>query len=204
DVARLSRAIIQEFPEILKISKQQTFTYDNITQRNWNPVIFRDSSVDGLKTGLTRESGHCIDATALRGGRRLIAVVMGGPSWRASADDIEALLDYGYRFFQNRTVMTAGEAVGAIDNPLLSPVHVPVGPAETVTLTLPASKKLALGKSLHLDPVPDGRIAKGAIVGKVAIDLDGKTYETVPAVALLAAAPAGLEQRLLYKIKSLL
>ncbi len=204
DVARLSRAIIEAFPEILKISKQQTFTYDNITQRNWNPVIFRDSSVDGLKTGLTKESGHCIDATALRGGRRLIAVVMGGPSWRASADDIEALLDYGYRFFQNRTVMTAGEAVGAIDNPLLSPVHVPVGPAETVTLTLPASKKLALGKSLHLDPVPDGRIAKGAIVGKVAIDLDGKTYETVPAVALLAAAPAGLEQRLLYKIKSLL
>lgn len=203
DVARLSRVIIRQFPEILKITQQKTFTYNNITQRNWNPVVFRDASVDGLKTGLTKESGHCIDATALRGGRRLIAVVMGGPSWGASAGDIEALLDYGYRFFENRTVMTAGEAVGAIDNPLLDPIHVPVGPARSLVLTLPASRKLALSRTLQLGPLPDGAIARGAVVGTVAIGLDGKPFETVPAVTLAAVAPAGLEQRLIYRIKHL-
>jgi D-alanyl-D-alanine carboxypeptidase (penicillin-binding protein 5/6) len=203
DVAHLSRAIIQNFPEILKITQEKTFTYNNITQRNWNPVVFRDPSVDGLKTGLTKESGHCIDATALRGGRRLIAVVMGGPSWGASAGDIEALLDYGYRFFQNRTVMTAGEVMGAIDNPLLDPIHVPVGPARTLVLTLPTSKKLALSKTLQLQPVPDGPIAKGAVVGTVAVGLDGTAIKTVPAVALAAAAPAGLTQQLMYKIRHL-
>ena len=63
DVALLSRAILQDEPEILNISKMQSYTYDNITQQSWNPVLFRDPTVDGLKTGLTDESGHCIDVT---------------------------------------------------------------------------------------------------------------------------------------------
>jgi D-alanyl-D-alanine carboxypeptidase (penicillin-binding protein 5/6) len=203
DVARLSRVIIRQFPALLPIASEKSFTYGKITQRNWNPVIFIDPSVDGLKTGLTQESGHCIDATALRHGRRLIAVVMGGPSWAASADDIEALLDYGYRFFQNRTVITAGELVGALDDPLLDPVHVPVGSARTVVMSLPIGKKLAFGRRLDLRRPLAGPVGKGQIVGKVAIGLNGKTIATVPAVALAAARSAGLEQRLVYKLKHL-
>src|SRR6202044_3479593 len=78
DVALLSRAILQAEPEILDISKQQSYTYNKITQQSWNPMLKIDPTVDGLKTGLTRESGHCIDATAMRGNMRLIAVVTGG------------------------------------------------------------------------------------------------------------------------------
>ena len=90
DVALLSRAILQDEPEILNISKMQSYTYDNITQQSWNPVLFRDPTVDGLKTGLTDESGHCIDVTAVRNGVRLIAVVTGGPSWHASTAAIRS------------------------------------------------------------------------------------------------------------------
>ena len=103
DVALLSRAILQDEPEILNISKMQSYTYDNITQQSWNPVLFRDPTVDGLKTGLTDESGHCIDVTAVRNGMRLIAVVTGGPSWHASTAAIESLLDYGQKFFTDAT-----------------------------------------------------------------------------------------------------
>ena len=203
DLARLSRVIIETFPQVLKISGEQYFTYNKIRQPNWNPVIFRDSTVDGLKTGLTNESGHCIDATALRDGRRLIAVVMGGPSWKASADDIEAILDYGYRFFANQTVMTKDDVVGAIDDPLRDPVHVPVGAAKTVVMTLPTSKGMTLSKKLTVLPNLKGNIAKGDVVAQIAIGLNGQTIETVPAVALVAAKPAGLGQRLMYKLKQL-
>lgn len=203
DVARLSYILIRRYPSLLKISSERYFTYNKIKQRNWNPVIFRDPSVDGLKTGLTKRSGHCIDATALRGGRRLIAVVMGGPNWKASADDIEALLDYGYRFFADRTVVRAGELAGAIDNPLLNPTHVPVASAKTVVMTLPASKNFALATKLSLALDLKGPIAKGATVGEIAIEAQGKRIGEVPAVTLISTEPAGFAQRLIYKIKSL-
>jgi serine-type D-Ala-D-Ala carboxypeptidase (penicillin-binding protein 5/6) len=203
DLARLSRNIIARFPDILEVSKQQYYTYNKIRQRSWNPVLFRDSSVDGLKTGLTDASGHCIDATASRDGRRLIAVVMGGPSWSASSNDVEALLDYGYRFFKNRTLVSRGETVGALDNPLRDPTHVSLGAGKTVVMTLPASPGVKLDRVLSLLPARNGAIAKGAVVGEVAIRLNGKTIATAPAVTLTASQPAGLEQRLVYKLKQL-
>ena len=204
DLARLSRVIIETFPDVLKIAGEQYFTYNKIRQPNWNPLVFRDSTVDGLKTGLTDESGHCIDATAVRDGRRLIAVVMGGPSWKASGDDVEALLDYGYRFFDNQTVMKAHDVVGAIDDPLRDPTHVPVSAAKTIVMTLPASKNLPLTKTLTMLPNLKGPITKGEVVAHIAIGLDGKTIETVPAVAVVAAKPAWFGQRLMYRLKQLL
>ncbi len=201
DLARLSRVIIESYPDVLKIAGQQYYTYNKIRQPNWNPLVFRDATVDGLKTGLTDASGHCIDATAVRSGRRLIAVVMGGPSWKASADDIEALLDYGYRFFGNQTVVKVDEVVGAIDDPLRNPTHVPVSAAQTVVMTLPASKDMPVSKTLTAMSGLKGIIAKGAVVGQVTIGVRGRTVDTVPAVATIASKPAWIGQRLLYELK---
>jgi D-alanyl-D-alanine carboxypeptidase (penicillin-binding protein 5/6) len=207
DVALLSREIIRQFPQILKITKEESYTYNNIKQRNWNPVIFRDPSADGLKTGFVKDSGHCIAATAERDGRRLIAVVMGTPSWHAGTDDVEALFAYGYRFFRDVTVTKAGAPIGAIDDPLLDPTHVPVGAAKTVLLTLPSGgnepQKTGVTTTLTLRNGLQGPIAKSAVVGEVAINLHDKTIETVPAVALATANPAGFTQRLMYRLKQL-
>lgn len=204
DVARLSQALIKEYPQLLDVTKQQHYTYDKITQRNWNPVVFRDLTVDGLKTGLTAESGHCIDATALRDGRRLIAVVMGGPSWGASSDDIEALLDYGFRFFTDQVVLAAGEVVGSIKNPLMNPSEVAIGTDKPYVVVLPASKQSVPTKALELTAKLKPPIAKGEVLGTVAISLSGTTLVSAPAVALSAAAPVGLVQRWLYDIRQLL
>lgn len=204
DVARLSQALIKEYPQLLDVTKQQHYTYDKITQRNWNPVVFRDPTVDGLKTGLTGESGHCIDATALRDGRRLIAVVMGGPSWGASSDDIEALLDYGFRFFTDQTVLTDGEVVGSVKNPLMNPSEIPIGTDKPYVVVLPASKQSVPTKALELIARLRPPIAKGEVLGTVAISLSGTMLVSAPAVALSAAAPVGLVQRWLYDIRQLL
>jgi D-alanyl-D-alanine carboxypeptidase (penicillin-binding protein 5/6) len=205
DVARLSQALIQEYPQLLDVTKQQHYTYDKITQRNWNPVVFRDPTVDGLKTGLTAESGHCIDATALSDGRRLIAVVMGGPSRGASSDDIEALLDYGFRFFTDQVVVAAGEVVGSIKNPLMNPSEVAIGTDKPyVVVVLPASKQSVPTKALELTARLKPPIAKGEVLGTVAISLSGTTLVSAPAVALSAATPVGLVQRWLYDVRQLL
>lgn len=204
DVARLSSALIKEYPQLLEITKQQHYSYNNITQRNWNPVVFRDATVDGLKTGLTAESGHCIDATALRDGRRLIAVVMGGPSWGASSDDIEALLDYGYRFFTDSAVLAAGEVVGKIENPLMTPPQVAVGVKQGSVVVVPASKQSTPTKALELTAGLKPPIAKDEVVGSVAITVSGAKLLSVPAVALAPAEPVGFVQRWLYDLRQML
>ncbi|MCL5979729.1 MAG: D-alanyl-D-alanine carboxypeptidase [Gammaproteobacteria bacterium] len=201
DVALLSRALLQQYPQITKITAEKSYTYNKITQRSWNPVLFRDPTADGLKTGLTDASGYCIDATALRNGRRLIAVVMGGPSWSGSTNAVEALLDYGYRFFVNHPVYQAGQKVGEITRADLSPMQVPVGVAQAVSITAPKGRFSQVKTQLQLNPGLQAPVQKGQAVGVLVFTLDGKVLKTVPAVALESAGKAGWLGRLFNKVR---
>jgi D-alanyl-D-alanine carboxypeptidase (penicillin-binding protein 5/6) len=196
DVAKLTRVILQDEPEIIDISKQQSYTYDNITQPSWNPVLTRDSTVDGIKTGLTQESGHCIDATATRGGKRLIAVVMGGPTWHESTAAIESLLNYGEKFFTDTTLGTAGQQIDTLTSPALDAGAVPVGVAQTTVLTLPTDAASRLTHSITYTAALDNGVTKGENLGTITYTLDGKTLATVPAIALADAPPAGMITKL--------
>jgi D-alanyl-D-alanine carboxypeptidase (penicillin-binding protein 5/6) len=190
DVATLTRVMLTDEPEILQISRQQSYTYDNITQASWNPVLQHDATVDGLKTGLTKESGHCIDATATRKGMRLIAVVLGGPSWHSATAAIESLLNYGERFFIDAPVATAGTKLETLTSPVLSSGAVDVAAGKSLVLTLPAD---AGGKITHtiLYTAPLGKgVTKGQILGMITFSMNGKTIATVPAVAMRDELPA--------------
>lgn len=204
DVALLSRAMLQQYPQITRITAEKSYTYNKITQRSWNPVLFRDPTADGLKTGLTDASGYCIDATALRNGRRLIAVVMDGPSWSGSTNAVEALLDYGYRFFVNHPVYQAGQKVGEITRTDLSPMHVPVGVAQAVLITVPKGRFSRVQTQLQLNPRLQAPVQKGQAVGVLAFRLDGKILKTVPAVALESASKANWFGRLFNKVRQAL
>ena len=204
DIALLSHAILTQDPQILKISVKKHYTYDKIRQRSWNPVLFRDPTVDGLKTGRTDEAGHCIDATALRKGRRLIAVVLGGPSWSASTKAIEALLDYGYQFYTNATLLAAGRPVGTLTDTRWKQETISVGVAHDVVQTLPLSAAKAVRTVLKLDPQNGKGVTKGAVVGTVTISASGKTLATVPAVALAPGEPAGFITLFLRRVRNLL
>ncbi len=184
DVAKLSRVILQDEPEILQISKQPNYTYDNITQASWNPVLQHDPTVDGLKTGLTKESGHCIDATAIRNGNRLIAVVMGGPTWHASTAAVESLLNYGEKFFTDAPVATQSVQVDTLNSPALSDGSVGIGPARTMALTLPMDAAKQITHSVTYTAKLDNGVTKGETLGTITYSLNGKTLATVPAVAL--------------------
>jgi D-alanyl-D-alanine carboxypeptidase (penicillin-binding protein 5/6) len=204
DVAKLTRDILSAEPEILNISKEQSYSYDNITQASWNPVLEHDSTVDGLKTGLTKESGHCIDATAIRGGKRLIAVVMGGPTWHASTAAIESLLNYGEKFFTDTTLATAGSPLDVLKSNDLDSGQVTVGAGQTSVLTLPADAATRLTHTITYTADLSNGVTKGETLGSITYTLDGKTLATIPAIALADSPPAGMMTKLSRAISKML
>jgi D-alanyl-D-alanine carboxypeptidase (penicillin-binding protein 5/6) len=204
DVAILTRNILRDEPEILNISKQQSYTYDNITQASWNPVLPHDPTVDGLKTGLTQESGHCIDATAIRGGMRLIAVVMGGPTWHASTAAIESLLDYGQKFFTDDKIAAAGDVVATDANPALDTGSVTVGTMKDITVTLPADAAGKVTKTIDYTADLSNGATKGETLGTITYTLEGKTVASANLVALQDAPPASFMTKMQRKLSKIL
>jgi D-alanyl-D-alanine carboxypeptidase (penicillin-binding protein 5/6) len=203
-VALLSRAILQDEPEILDISKLQSYTYNNITQASWNPVLKRDPTVDGLKTGLTRESGHCIDATALRNGVRFIAVVTGGPTWAESTAAVETLLAYGQKFFTDATLATPGQQIDTLQSGDLDTGSVPVGAAQSVVLTLPADEANGVTHSIVYNADLTKGVTKGEVLGTASYSAGGKVLVTVPVVALADAPPASFMTKLKNTFRKML
>jgi D-alanyl-D-alanine carboxypeptidase (penicillin-binding protein 5/6) len=203
DVAKLTQVILTDEPEILEISKQQSYTFNNITQPSWNPVLAHDPTVDGLKTGLTQESGHCIDATAMRNGNRLIVVVMGGPTWHASTAAVESLLSYGEKFFTDAKLATAGTQIDSWSNAALDSGSVAVGPANTITLTLPMDAAGKVSHAISYTADASNGVTKGEVVGSATYTLEGKTVATTPVVALADSPAARFSTRMKRKFQSI-
>jgi len=111
DIALLASVIVREYPQYYAWYSQREFTYNGITQKNRNALLWRDPSVDGMKTGMTDAAGYCLVSSAKRDGMRLIAVVLGTKSPTARANDSQALLNYGFRFFETRLLYPAGDPV---------------------------------------------------------------------------------------------
>ena len=114
DAAILASAVIHEFPEYYRWDSQKEFSWNGITQQNRNGLLWRDPSVDGVKTGHTDTAGYCLIASAKRDGMRLVSVVLGTDSMRAREDASEALLNYGFNFFETKRVYAAGEPLTTV------------------------------------------------------------------------------------------
>jgi len=114
DIAVLSSAIIHEFPDYYRWYSQREFTWNGITQQNRNGLLWRDPTVDGVKTGHTESAGYCLVTSAKRDGMRLVSAVLGTDSMRAREDANAALLNYGFNFFETRRVYAAGEPLTTV------------------------------------------------------------------------------------------
>ncbi|HXF08421.1 MAG TPA: D-alanyl-D-alanine carboxypeptidase family protein [Candidatus Acidoferrales bacterium] len=111
DIALLAQAMIRDFPEQYRWYSIRSFLFNGIEQSNRNRLLWRDASVDGLKTGHTSSAGYCLAASAKRDQMRLITVVMGAPSDNARMNDSQALLNYGFRFYSTHRLYGAGDTV---------------------------------------------------------------------------------------------
>ena len=114
DLATLARALIRDHPDIYAMHAIREFTFNNIKQPNRNRLLWKDASVDGIKTGHTESAGYCLVASSVRDGIRLISVVMGSEGTRARTSATQALLNYSYRFYETRKLFAAGEAVTTV------------------------------------------------------------------------------------------
>ncbi|WP_240095508.1 D-alanyl-D-alanine carboxypeptidase family protein [Thermomonas flagellata] len=196
DLALLGRALIRDFPVAYSYNKIKEFTVGPITQPNRNLLLWRDPSVDGIKTGHTSSAGYCLMASAKRGDMRLITVVMGDSSENQRAVDSQALLNWGFRFFETHALYGPGK-------PLATPKvwkgearTVPVGVAQPLLVTTPRGQYARLKASMDLPKSLVAPIAKGQRLGTVKVTLDGKPVAQAPLVALAAVEQGGFFRRL--------
>jgi len=196
DIALLARHVIGDYPNEYKIYAIKEFEWNGIVQHNRNALLWRDPTVDGLKTGHTREAGYCLTTSAKRGDQRLIAVVMGTPSDKQRADDNQTLLNYGFRFFETHKLYAANAALATPQLWKGAQGTLPLGVAQDVLVTLPRGRYNDLKASLKLPGRLVAPFAKGQSVGTLNVSLDGKTLVERPLITLTDAPEAGFFGRL--------
>ncbi|MEO5629280.1 MAG: D-alanyl-D-alanine carboxypeptidase family protein, partial [Thermomonas sp.] len=200
DLARLGQALIRDFPEAYSYNKIKELTVGPITQPNRNLLLWRDPSVDGIKTGHTSAAGYCLMASAKRGEQRLISVVMGDTSENQRAVDSQALLNWGFRFYETHKLYQANK-------PLATPKVwkgagnvVSVGVARPLLVSTPRGRYDRLKATMDLPKSLVAPIAKGQKLGMVKVTLDGKVVAQSPLVALEAVAEGGFFKRLWHEL----
>lgn len=195
DMATLASALIREFPDYYSWYAQKEFTFNDITQHNRNTLLWRDAAVDGLKTGHTEAAGYCLVASAVNGDMRLITVVMGTPSVKARADSSQALLSYGFRFFETHRLYAAGEALEQARVWKAQSETVPVGLASDLYITIPRGRYSNLKAVMDLQGLLTAPLSVNSEVGKVAVTLDEQAVAEQTLVTLVETPEGGLWQR---------
>ncbi len=190
DIARLTRAIIGEFPQYYRWYSQREFTWNGITQPNRNGLLARDPSVDGVKTGMTDAAGYCLVSSAERDGMRLVAVVMGATDMKAREDASLALLNYGFSFFETSRLQAARTAMAVQRIYRARGGRAAVGVAADLLVTLPRGQAHRVELKLELAPKLFAPLTAADRVGVVRAMLDGKVIAEAP-LQPLADVPRG-------------
>ena len=200
DLVILGRALIRDFPEAYSYNKIKELTVGPITQPNRNLLLWRDPSVDGIKTGHTSAAGYCLMASARRGDQRLISVVMGNSSENQRAVDSQALLNWGFRFYEAHRLYEAGKSLASPKVWKGAANEVAVGVSQPLLVTTPRGKYEQLKASMDLPKSLEAPIAKGQRLGSVKVTLNGKVVAEAPLVALNAVEEGGFFKRLWHEL----
>lgn len=197
DMATVTRALIREFPDHYPWHAIKEYTYNGIKQHNRNQLLWRDPTVDGVKTGHTEEAGYCLVASALRDGMRLISAVFGMSSPNARAKATQALLNYGFRFYETRKVYGSDQVLTEPRIYKGNQRKVKLGVAEDLYVTLPRGRYQQLKAIVELDEPIVAPFAKGARLGTVRVTLGEEEIQTAPLVAQVAVDQGNFVSRAL-------
>ena len=184
DIALISRATILDHPDFYAWYAIKDYTYNGIKQNNRNGLLWKDATVDGVKTGHTEAAGYCLVASAARDGTRLMSVVMGTDSIDAREKSSSELLKYGFRFFETRRILSAGAALQQVKIWKGDTEQVAVGVASDVYMTYPREDRESLQAQLLLSSPIEAPVRAGQQLGTVVISLKGEKQKSVPLVSL--------------------
>ncbi|HFC53133.1 MAG TPA: D-alanyl-D-alanine carboxypeptidase [Gammaproteobacteria bacterium] len=196
DLALLTRALIEEFPDHYKLNSQKKFHYNGITQYNRNKLLWRDPAVDGVKTGHTEAAGYCLVASAKRDDMRLISVVMNTASEKARAAESQKLLRYGFRFFSSHRLYAANEPLTRLPVWKGESAEVAVGLEQPLHVLIPRGQYDNLKATMNVDETIVAPVEKGREFGTVSVTLNGKQIAQQPLISLESVAEGGLFTRL--------
>lgn len=195
DLATLARAIVLQFPDYYEWYSIKEYTWNGITQPNRNNLLWRDDSVDGMKTGHTDDAGFCLVSSALRDDMRIIAVVMGTSSAKARIDGSQALLNYGFRFYETRLLYKADETVTTARIWNSAREYTNLGVLEDVYITIPRGRYDALEMTRNVPAVLEAPVAASQPLAEFTVSLDGDTLLTEALRALDDNPEGSLWQR---------
>jgi D-alanyl-D-alanine carboxypeptidase (penicillin-binding protein 5/6) len=195
DLATLTAALIHDYPEHYPLYAQKEYRYNDITQANRNRLLWRDATVDGVKTGHTEAAGWCLISSAKRDNRRLVAVVLGAASDSARAVESQKLLNYGYQFFDTVRLFEPGQAAstprvwkGTLNN-------IKAGFPQGLFVSVPKGRGGSLKATIETQQPLLAPLRSGQTLGTLKLELDGKPYRSLPLLALEDVPVAGLAGR---------
>ncbi|BBA35264.1 D-alanyl-D-alanine carboxypeptidase [Methylocaldum marinum] len=195
DLVTLTRAMIEEFPEYYKWHAIKEYEFNGIKQHNRNRLLWRDPTVDGVKTGHTSGAGFCLVASAMRDGMRLISVVLGGKSDRDRANANQALLNYGYRFFETRALYKAGEKLSETRVWKGEETELALGLRHDFHVTFPRGQYQNLKAGIEVDSMVIAPIKQGDRLGMVKVTFNDQTVGQQDLVALKTVDQGGFFRR---------
>jgi D-alanyl-D-alanine carboxypeptidase (penicillin-binding protein 5/6) len=200
DLANLTKALINNFPDHYATYKEKEYTYSDIRQLNRNKLLWRDDSVDGVKTGHTESAGYCLISSAKRNDMRLIAVVAGSPSENERLTSSQRLLEYGFRFFATQKLITKDTKIttakvwgGKID-------EVSLGTNEDILLTLPRSDFKNIKANYKFNNNIQAPISKGDVVGDIEFISNNRVVLSAPLFAIESVEAKGFFGRIWARI----
>lgn len=196
DISILATALIREFPDFYTWYSEREYTYNGIRQHNRNRLLWRDPSVDGLKTGHTESAGYCLVTSASRDGMRLISVVMGTDSEDARATASQSLLNYGFRFFETYQLYETGDEISTERVWKGRENNVAMGIGDDLYVTIPRGRYDALQARMEMDDTLTAPLSRGQALGRLVVSLDGEDLTQRDLIALEGVEESGIFGRL--------
>ena len=201
DMAILAAALIRDFPVHYPLHAVRSYTWNDIKQYNRNPLLRRDDSVDGVKTGHTESAGYCLVASAKQGEMRLVSALMGSASEDARLTETQALLRYGFRFFETNRVYESGAPITRVRVWQGQSEQLEMGIADDLYLTVPRGELGRLATDVVVEEKILAPVRAGQQLGVVSISLGGEAIAQRPLIALAEMPQGGLWRRMSDTVK---
>ena len=200
DVSLLSRALIKDFPKEYKLYAEKEYVFNKIKQYSRNKLLYLDDSVDGIKTGFTRKAGYCLAASAKRGSRRLISVVLGAKSPDQRTKVSKALLEYGFRFYETHKIFSSNQELIQARVFKGDKYNISLGVIEDTYISVPRRQIKNIKKKFVIDQNLSAPVNQNEAVGYMSIELEGKVITTYKLFAMESIKEGSLYRQTLDSI----
>ena len=197
DLALMAQALIHDFPDYYRWYSEREFTYNDITQTNRNLLLWRDPTVDGMKTGYTEAAGYCLIASAKRGEMRLISVILGTKSEKIRAQESQKILEYGFESFKTYSLYQAHQPISTEKIWQGKTNELQLGLENPLYITVPQGQYNQLNATLQIDKHIMAPIVVGETLGTLNIRLGEQVISERPLIALSSIETGNLWKRLI-------